>query len=223
MRVEKGNMTNIKGAILDVDGTLIDSMWKWIEVEAEYLISLGIVPHRNLREALHTLNLLEAAEYFRTEYGIDKSAQKITDEKNSMMEVFYSEEAEMKAGVIPVLDALKARGIKMCVATATDRYLVEAALRRLGILNYFEKVFTCSEEKTSKTCPDIFLRAAEFLGTDITETIVVEDALHAIRAAKSAGFPIVAVYDLSAEYHQDEIKELCDHYYLNLGEMMAIL
>ena len=140
-----------------------------------------------------------------------------------MLMDFYHNIAAPKAGAIRVMEAMRARGIKMCVATATDRPLAEPALRRCGMLKYIERIFTCGEENTSKTSPDIFLNAAAFLGTDAGETLVVEDALYAVRTAKNAGFPVVAVYDRSSDDLQDQIKSLCDYYFASLEEMPAVL
>ena len=213
------NPKDIKGAIFDCDGVLFDSMWMWRIVEVEYLESLGVTSREDLSKALRTLAPQEVAEYFRTEYGLTKTLEEIIDGKNALMSDFYNREVLLKPGVSRVLDLFRKHGIKMCAATATDRYLVEAAMQKTGILGYFGRIFTCSEEKTSKSRPDIFIRAAGFLGTEIKETLVVEDALHSIRSAKNAGFPVAGVFDQTADIHQDEIRMLCDHYFLTVDEM----
>jgi HAD superfamily hydrolase (TIGR01509 family) len=215
------DFNNIKGVVFDADGTLFDSMWKWRLVEAEYLECIGLLPEPDLLETLRTLNLAESAAYIQAEYGIPKTEDELSGELNAMLEEFYSQEVLLKAGVVPVLEEFVARGIKMCVATATEKYLIEAAQRHTGIYGYFGEIFTCGEEKTSKSRPDIFIRAAGFLGTEINETLVIEDALHAIKSAKSAGFPVVGVYDPSADMHQEEIKALCDIYILSLDELKS--
>ena len=189
-------MTGIKGAIFDADGTLFDSMWMWHKLESEF---------------------------FQAEYRINKTEAEVVDWINAMMGKFYTNEVILKQGVLPVLDAFLSRGIKMCVATATGKSLINIALQRTGILKYFGKVFTCGDEKTNKNHPDIYIRAAAFLGTDIEETLVIEDAPHAIRSAKSAGFPVAGVYDRSAETYQDEIKMLCDYYFISIDEILKVL
>ena len=216
-------INNIKGAVFDADGTLFDSMWMWRQVESGYLKRFDVSPRPDLIEALRALTLIEVAEYFQAEYGVRKTIEEITYEKNAMMEDFYNREVTLKSGVLPVLETFRARGIKMCVATATDRHLIVPALQYTGILGFFDRIFTCSEERTSKKKPEIFIRAAAFLGTGISETLVLEDALHAVKSAKSAGFPVIGVYDLSAAIHQEEIKEACDLYFMSMDDMLEII
>ena len=216
-------MDNISGVIFDVDGTLLDSMHIWERVEIDYLESQGITPRPGMNELLRSYSEMEVAIYFRAEYGVKESVEEIIASRHRLISDFYFNRATLKSGVIPVLDALRARGIRMCVATATDKSLIVPALRHCGVHDFFGKVFTCGEERTSKSSPDIFIRAADFLGTDVCNTLVVEDALYAIVTAKRAGFPVAAVYDLSADDQQDEIKELCDYYWLYLDEMLKVL
>lgn len=217
------SITEIKGAIFDCDGTLLDSMELWGRVEIEYLISLGAAPRPGLSDDLRTLGGLEVPMYLRAEYGIQKSVSEINAGINARIEDFYMYQVPLKAGVADVLQALHVRGVKMCVATATDRYLVEAALRRCGVLGYFERVFSCGEEETSKSSPDIYIRAADFLKTGIADTLVFEDALYAMQSAKNAGFPVAAVHDPSSDDQRDEIMELCDFYYMSIDEMLSDL
>lgn len=186
-------MKNIKGAIFDADGTLFDSMWMWDLLESEYLAMVN---------------------------RFSKTGAEISGWVDTKMKDFYSNKVLLKPGVSSVLEAFSSRGIKMCVATATGKHLITLALQKTKISGYFGKVFTCGDEKTNKNHPDIYIRAAEFLGTDIKETLVIEDALYAIETAISAGFPVAGVYDLSADMHQGEIKKLCDYYLVSIDEIL---
>ena len=213
----------IKGAIFDVDGTLLDSMSIWEHLEEDYLISCGITPRPGIKDDLRTLGGLEVPLYFQSEYGLQGTKTEIRAGINRLAEDFYHNKAQLKKGVYTALEAMSARGIKMCVATATDRCLVEPALRRCGVLRFLERIFTCGEEKTGKRSPEIFVLASVFLGTDISETLVVEDALHAMITAKSAGFPVAAVYDRSADDQKNEIKASSDVYLETMDEIILYL
>ena len=217
------DILNIKGAIFDVDGTMLDSMHIWESMAADYLVKQGITPRPDFNDALFALGGHEIPRYMQVEYGLRKSAKRIQRGIYRLLEEFYFHKASPKEGVIRVLSTLRERNIKMCVATATDRHLIEPALRRCGLLEYFGRIFTCGEEETSKRSPDIYLRAAAHLGTDIAETLVFEDALYAIQSAKSAGFPVAAAYDFSARDKQEEIKELSDYYFIRMDELLETL
>jgi HAD superfamily hydrolase (TIGR01509 family) len=214
-------MLDCKAFVFDVDGTLLDSMPIWDSVAAEYLISNGVTPRPELDDELRSIGGNDHPRYFREEYGIAASEAEIERQLDAMIEGLYTNKAPLKVGVERFLSALHERGAVMCVATATKRRLVEPALRNRGILRYFERVFTCDEENTSKHEPDIFIHAADFLGTPVAETIVVEDALYAIKTAKNAGFKVAAVYDASADDQQDEIRRIADYYFASLAEPLT--
>lgn len=215
----------LQGAIFDVDGTLLDSMSIWDTIGADYLRSIGYRPREDLNEVFKNMSLLQAAEYYRREYGVTRSVDEIMAGVNAMLEHFYRQDAPLKPGAAELLERLRRRGTRLCVATATDRYLVEAALERCGVLSCFDGIFTCNEVGHGKDEPVIFERALDFLGTERSETLVFDDALYAVRTAKKAGFPVAAVYD-SHEKAQAELRTLADLYLEDLtqckeGEMFA--
>mgnify|MGYP003466362462 FL=1 len=201
----------IKGAIFDLDGTLLDSMFIWDTIGEEYLRSLGKEPHEDLKETFMTLTLEEAAEYYREHYGVTLSVKEIVDGVNAMVEQTYRTKVTLKPGIAEYLAWLKENGVRMCVATVTDRYLVEETLERLGVRHYFSEIFTCAEVGFGKDKPVIYQKALEHLETEKRDTYVFEDMLFALNTAKTDGFPTVGVYDRH-EAHQDELKELADYY-----------
>ena len=201
----------IKGAIFDLDGTLLDSMFIWDTIGEEYLRSLGKEPHEDLKETFMTLTLEEAAEYYREHYGVTLSVKEIVDGVNAMVEQTYRTKVTLKPGISEYLAWLKENGVRMCVATVTDRYLVEETLERLGVRHYFSEIFTCAEVGFGKDKPIIYQKALEHLGTEKSDTYVFEDMPFALNTAKTDGFPTVGIYDRH-EAHQDELKELADYY-----------
>lgn len=203
---------NITGAIFDMDGTLLDSMPMWDNVGQNYLRSLGIEPRKDLREILRPLSLRQAAEYMREAYSLALTTEQIMEGIDQSIEQRYFTDLPLKPGVKEMLERLHRQGVPMCIATATDRYLVEAALRRVGILDYFGFILTCSEAGFGKDRPDIYEMARERLGTDKATTCVFEDALYAVQTAKQAGFPVVGVYDASASKAIERIRTLCDRF-----------
>ena len=201
----------IKGAIFDFDGTLVDSMFIWDTFGEDYLCTLGKEPKENLTEAFKTFTLEQAAEYYREHYGVTLSVNEIVDGVNEMVTKLYKTKVTLKDGVREFLEALKSQGVKMCVATVTDRPIVEGVLCNLGIRDFFTEIFTCDEVGYNKETPHIYRAALEVLGTKKDETVVFEDALHALITAKKDGFRVAAVYDRH-ERNQTHMKENGDYY-----------
>lgn len=213
---------SIKGIIFDFDGTLFDSMSIWETAGTDYLTSLGLTAEKDLSQKLKAMSLLQSAEYLKENYALSLSIAEIMGGVNKTVEDFYLYRAMPKENVLPFLSALKDKGIKMCIATAADRYQMEAALRRCDMLQYFDAIFTCTEVGHGKDEPYIFEYACEHLGTDKLETAVFEDAYHAARTAKDAGFYVVGIYD-RYEKRTEELKAFADIYVSSFYETDKLL
>ena len=210
----------IQGVIFDLDGTLFDSMFIWDTVGEVYLRSIGKEPEADLQKTLKPMSLLQSAQYIREKYHIPLSVEEIMDGVNRTVEGFYFHTVEPKPGVIAFLEELHRRNIKMCIATATDRYQVEAALQRCKMRYFFSEIFTCTEVGSGKDRLDIFRKAMEHLQTDRSTTAVVEDAYHAVYTAKQDGFYVVGVHD-SHESRQQELLHLADVYLSDYFELTS--
>ena len=215
----KSREIKFKAGIFDLDGTILDSMPVWLNLGADYLKSRNIEPPQNLREILKPMSLAQAAEYFRKKFGITETDSEIIDQVNKMLEHAYFNTVKEKPGIIKFLENLRAAGVKMCIATATDKYLVEAALKRLKLTDYFDFIITSKCVGAGKDSPVIYFEALKKLGAKIHEAIVFEDALHAIETAKKAGFIVAGVYDLSAQEDLEEIKNLCDYFIEDFNQL----
>ena len=211
----------IEGAIFDFDGTLVDSMKTWHTLGRRYLIKKGYSPDDNLWENTKTMSIFEVSKYFHNVYGLRESEGQIINELNGLAEEDYQFRIPLKDGVRALLETLNEKGIPMVIASATDRYLVENAVSRLGLEDYFLSILSCSDICVGKEDPQIFYEALDILETSLESTIVFEDALHAVIAAKTAGFPVVAVFDESAADEEDEIREYADWYLETIGDWVV--
>lgn len=207
----------IRGAVFDLDGTLLDSMFIWDTIGEDYLRSLGKEPRENLKETFKTFTLEQSAHYYREHYGVTLSVDAIIDGVNQMVENYYINVVPLKPGVADFLNKLDNYGVKMCIATVTNQHLVEAALSRLGVIEYFSGIFTCASVGHGKEEPHIYREALKHLQTVKAETIVFEDALYALKTAKADGFLTAAVYD-SHEDNQAELKAMADCYIENYSD-----
>ena len=208
----------LEGAIFDVDGTLLDSMEMWATLGSRYLKSLGILPKEGLDNALKEMSISQGLEYIKKEYNVKLSNEKMSTLLDKFMEDYYKFEVDLKPHVRLFLELLRAKGIKMCIATATERKLIENAFDRLKISHFFEGIFTCTEVGFSKADPTIYRKSQEFLNIKKEKTIVFEDALHALKTAQNDGFKVVAVFD-SYEQNQEELIREADVYLKDFDDL----
>ena len=182
-------------AIFDVDGTLLDSMGIWYDLDERFLQMHGIAVTEDLSKKLKEFSLQQSAEFLKREFHLPDTVPQIMEQISKMVEEEYFYHIPLKPGVEEYLAQLKKHGVRMCVATASEYEHVSRALERLGVDNYFEFILTCTEIGYGKDSPNIFRMAAERLGAEPREVTVYEDALYALRTARAAGFRTAAVYD----------------------------
>ena len=204
------DIKKIKGAIFDLDGTILDSMFIWSEIGYKFLEKKNIHLPAGADEQFTTMSLMEAAEYYIKHFDNTATIEGIVADINSLVENFYFNDVLKKPGIEEFLEFLKNRGVKMCVATATDKYMVEKALERNGLLHYFSEIYTCNGVGAGKDTPVIYEKSLQHLGTSKEKTYVFEDALYAIETANKAGFHVVGIKDVSEKADPDTIKNLCD-------------
>lgn len=212
-------MEKIKYAIFDADGTLMDSMHIWDTLDSAFLMMRGIEPKES--RVFRKYGYFNAIKYFLENYELNMTPEEIRADIMKILEYYYNNVATAKDGVREFLQTLKDNGVRCVVATATDRYLMEPALERNGLLEYFDAVFSTRETGISKHEPDIFNKAKDFLGAD-EDIFIFEDAAYAIDTAKKAGYKVVAVEDYSAEEEREHIRVVADYYATNYSEMYQI-
>ena len=201
----------ITGAIFDLDGTLLDSMFVWDIVGDIYLRSIGTEPQQSLKSRFETLSLYESAYLCKDIYGLRYSVDDIVCDFYSILKNYYEHDIQLKTGVAEFLQQLNENNVKMCIATASEENLARLALERCGIDKYFSKIITCNSLSCKKDQPIIYREALKHLGTEKNKTLVFEDALYALKTAKEDNFLTVAVYDKN-EKNRGEMSTICDYY-----------
>ena len=212
----------IEGCIFDLDGTLLDSMPLWCNVGREYLIRQGKIPKADLDEKMRAMTMRQSAEYFINDYGVDKNTEEISQGINDIMEENYKLRAFAKEGVVDFLEDMMNKGIKMCIASATDTYLIEYALKANNMEKYFSAIYSCTDVNKSKEYPDIYNMALDHLGTNKEYTYVFEDAYHAVKTLRENGFKIVGIYDDASKDQEEIIKQISDIYIYSFKELKNI-
>lgn len=212
---------NIKGAIFDLDGTILDSMKMWYSLYENYLREADITLTDELADFLRHASIPMAAERF-AQSVIPRSKETIEQELYSCVTNYYVNEPTIKANSDKLIRAFFEKGIKLCVATATESRLARAALKKLDLEKFFDGLFSCKDLKIEKNKPDIYFKALNFIGTDIANTVVFEDAYHAVQTAKDAGLYVVAIEEETVE-KKDEVKSLADVYIKDYQEIIKML
>ena len=167
-------MKNIKGAIFDMDGTLVDSLmiWEvlWDRFGNRFLNGGKFRPSEESDKAVRTMTLKDAMNYLYDVYRIGNSGEELFEFTTETMRDFYSQEVMLKKGVKEFLEYCYQRGVKMCIASATETSLIKTALKHCNIEKYFSEIFSCADIGKGKEEPDVYLMALEYLGTEKEET-----------------------------------------------------
>lgn len=182
-------------AIFDMDGTLLDSTGMWDVVAERVLARWGKRLTPQDRDETISMTIEGTAQYYVDRCHLPLTVQEVADCIRAEARRAYTSEAVLKPGVISVLDALRDKGVRLCVASGTDKPLVDAALAHAGILDRFEFTLSCQTPR-GKESPEVYLRALEaFGGPDPARVMVFEDSPAALATAKKLGLYTVAVWD----------------------------
>ena len=210
-----------KYELLDMDGTLLDTMPYW----------------RNLIPIFAKINGLEApqldekilnhAEQMETYDGIaylkkiskNEAIQKFQpNDAFTVMEYCYKNHSETIAGVLETLKRFKNNGIRMCCASATPTRLVEIALKNTGIREYFDFILSPDDYPKVKTSPELFEGAAKRFGCELKEMALFDDAVYNLRTSSKLGLYTVGVEERYSLVYKDEIKAICNEYITSLAK-----
>ena len=213
----KAAFNGIEAVIFDLDGTLVDSMWMWKDIDIEYLGRFGIAMPDDLQEAIAGISVTQTARYFKTRFGIKDSIGQIIDDWNQMALEKYTYEVPLKSGVREFLKWLKYRHIPCAIATSNSRELTRAVLESHNLNDAFDVILTGEDIHKGKPDPDVYIAAAGRLKLDPKRCLVFEDIPFGIMAAKAAGMRTIAVKDgdsVSDEHQKRSLADgyICDYY-----------
>lgn len=209
-----------KAIIFDMDGTLIDSMQLWRDVDAEFLGKRNIPIPADLFDHLPSGNsFIQTALYFKERFGLEDSVGSIMREWTDMVSWHYLNTVVLKAGAREALEYIKSLGLPLGLGTSNSWELAEQVLSAQGIWDYFNTVVTGDMELMGKPYPDIYLKNAEELGLLPEECLVIEDTLTGIQAAKAARMTAWAIYDADSNSQRRQIKELADEHHDDYGSI----
>lgn len=213
-------LTNVQAAIFDLDGTLIDSMWIWEQIDIDYLSSKNLDVPSNLKDEINHLSFKQTALYFKKTFNLEDEIDTIMNTWSNMAYNHYSKNIKLKPGVIEFFNILKSKNIKIGLATSNSTLLLTAALKSTKIYDYFNAITITDEVNKDKSNPDIYLLAAQKLQTPPENCIVFEDIIEAVSGAKKANMKVIGVYDKAASYQKERMLKNCDHYIYDFNDLL---
>ncbi|WP_295756903.1 HAD family phosphatase [uncultured Holdemanella sp.] len=179
-------------SIFDVDGTILDSMEVWNTLASRYIQSLDRIPEKNLDKIVSEMSLEQSAIYLKKRYRIYKQEEVIISEVLNLISDFYKHEVKLMPGFKDFITHFDSMNV---IGTSCDEELVKSALKRLGVLDYFEDIMTCSKVNKGKDDPGFYLACADILEQKPDNIFVFEDADYCIDAARKVGFKVIKIKD----------------------------
>lgn len=203
---------NFEAAILDLDGTLLNSMEVWEHIDVSFLQKRGLPVPTNYVTEICARSFEEAAQYTIDLFDLSESIDDIISEWNEMAEYEYANTVKLNPGAHDYLIQLRSQGIKLAVATGLPERLFLPCLANNDVLGLFDVLCSTDEVMHGKEYPDVFLLASQRLGTPSSHCIVFDDVLPAIKSAKQAGMFVCGVYDKYSAHNRAEIERIADTY-----------
>lgn len=205
--------------LFDFDGTLVDSMPVFVSSMLRILDENHVSYPEDITKTITPLGFSGTAEYFINVLGLDMTKEKLMAFMGAYMKDAYFYTIPVKANVESALKELKSRGASLNVLTASPHITLDACLKRLGLWELFDNIWSCDDFNTTKADPDIYVRAAEKMGTSVENVLFLDDNLNADMTAKSAGMMVCGVYDDSSKDCVAQMKAATDHYIYDFSEL----
>jgi HAD superfamily hydrolase (TIGR01509 family) len=222
-RTDSRILKDKRAALFDLDGTLVDSMWMWTDIDLEYLSRFSGTEGcdiRALQRDIEGLSMPETAELFKMRFRIPDSLEQMQEDWNQMAYERYRTKVPLKAGARQLLETMRRKGMKLAVCTSNSRRLAETALQANDVLELFDRILTADEVGKGKPSPDIYLEAARQIGIVPTQSIVFEDVISGAIAGKRAGMTVCGVADAYSEDRRAELVEICDDFIEDFRELL---
>ena len=184
--------------IVDIDGTLLDSMTVWNQADTVFLSSRGFEVTPDYTDYVKSVRIEDAAVYTKERYNLPDTPEQIMAEWKAFVNHAYACEVPLKEGAYEYLTRAKSMGFKTGSATALTKDNIEAAFSRLKVHELFDVVVSLEDLPgyPDKSEPDIYLHAAKLMGATPSSTVVFEDVPAALNGARKGGFLTCAVWDI---------------------------
>jgi HAD superfamily hydrolase (TIGR01509 family) len=182
----------IRAVVFDMDGVLVDTEHLWDEVREELTNEWGGRYTPEAQEAMMGMSSLEWSRYLHETVGLRERPETINAEVVRRMLARYEVELPVEPGAVDAVRRLHGEGFRLAVASSSNRELIDAVLRRLGLTDLFAVTVSSEEVARGKPAPDVYLETARRLDVEPARCLAIEDSASGIRAAHSAGMHVIA-------------------------------
>jgi HAD superfamily hydrolase (TIGR01509 family) len=209
----------MKTYLFDFDGTLVDSMPAFGSAMKSVLDDFSVKYGDDIVKTITPLGYEGSAKYFQS-IGLDLPTEKILEIMRKKLVYEYTYNVNAKKDVVESLLELKKRGCSLNILTASPHLVVDPCLKRIGIYEIFDKIWSCEDFGTVKSDPNIYKMAAKCLEKEVEEVIFLDDNYFSAKTAKEAGMISVGVYDDSSKEYVEEMKANTDGYIYSFKELL---
>ena len=209
--------------LFDFDGTLVDSMPTFVSTMLRILDENDVSYPDDIIKIITPLGLNGTANYFLEDLKLQMPKAQLIDLMKEYMLDAYFHTIDAKDNVIAALQVLKNRGDSLNVLTASPHITLDACLKRLGIWELFDNIWSCDDFHTTKADPHIYAMAAERMQTTVDKVLFLDDNIDADKTAKAAGMLVCGVYDESSKDYVEQMKAATDYYIYDFKELPALV
>ncbi|MCF0121800.1 MAG: HAD family phosphatase [Lachnospiraceae bacterium] len=213
-------MNKCKGNIFDLDGTLLDSMGLWQQIDVKFLTKRGLEVSADYQRMITPMGFFDAAVYTIERFALYETPDELIQEWIDMAYEAYSQMLLLKPYAYDYVKKLHQTGRKLAIATSSERYLVMSSLERTRLLPMLDTVVTVKDVNRGKGFPDIYEKAAKDLGLEPEKCAVYEDIIEGIRGAQAGNFMSVGVYDSQYKGSYEIMKQESDIYIYSFKELL---
>lgn len=212
----------MKAIIFDLDGTLVDSMGYWRRVSRDFMKTKGIDIEDSVQHKMTTMSLNTSLRYLKDYYKLSESFEELYNGFSDTVIDFYSNKVKLKDNALEILKYFKDRDKKIVIGTSTAKHFADIVIKKYGIDNYIEGLYTADSVGHIKGEEKFFTTITSEIKEDPRDVYLIDDSYLALRTAKSAGLETVGIYDENSKDKWHLVVEENKYSITNLIELKNI-